>query len=34
MVFLRQPGEAEIRAGIDAASLRGFLERFLAAKGI
>jgi 3-dehydroquinate synthetase len=33
MVFLRKPGEAEIRTGIDAASLRGFLKRFLAANG-
>jgi 3-dehydroquinate synthetase len=34
MVFLRQPGEAEVRTGIDAASLQGFLQKFLAAKGI
>jgi 3-dehydroquinate synthase len=34
MVFLRQLGEAEIRTGIDAASLRGFLQRFLAAKAV
>jgi 3-dehydroquinate synthase len=33
MVFLRQPGEAEIRTNIDAASLRAFLGKFLAAKG-
>jgi 3-dehydroquinate synthase len=30
MIFLRKPGEAEIRTGIDAESLRGFLKRFLA----
>ena len=34
MVFLRQLGEAEIRTGIDAASLQRFLQKFLAAKGI
>jgi len=34
MVFLRQPGEAEIRTGLDAASLREFLRRFLAAEGM
>ncbi len=32
--FCGKPGEAEIRTGIDAASLQGFLEKFLAAKGI
>ncbi len=34
MVFLRQPGKAEIRTGIDATSLRKFLKRFLAANDI
>jgi 3-dehydroquinate synthase len=34
MVFLRHPGEAEIRTGIDAVSLQEFLKNFLAAKRI
>ncbi len=33
MIFLRRPGDAEIRGGIDPASLRHFLKRFLAAGG-
>ena len=32
MIFLRRPGNAEIRSRVDAASLRTFLKRFLAAK--
>ncbi|MDM7997031.1 MAG: 3-dehydroquinate synthase [Acidobacteriota bacterium] len=33
MIFLRQPGEAEIRGGIDPASLRHFLKGFLESGG-
>jgi 3-dehydroquinate synthase len=33
MVFLRRPGEAEIRAGVNASSLREFLKLFLSLKG-